>query len=125
MNEYFKNGSCVFCGWCAGTLGSHIDYGVNNGCSYITANYDIYYSANGDFDFNIKKEPDCAFGYCCERLYNRGCLPKYELLWNCNECKYNTRKCAISECDHFALQKEIYCKNCITCNKKRTITIKN
>ena len=29
----------------------------------------------------------CAFGYCCEELYNRGCLPNWQDLWICDECK--------------------------------------
>ena len=35
----------------------------------------------------IVKKIDCAFGYCCERLYNRGCLEGWEDKWNCGFCK--------------------------------------
>lgn len=35
--------------------------------------------------WDIKKK-DCAFGYCVERLYNRGCLEGWENMWNCKEC---------------------------------------
>ena len=35
---------------------------------------------------------DCAFGYCCERLYNRGPLPKFEKMWTCNECKLSIKE---------------------------------
>ena len=44
-------------------------------------------------------KPECAFGYCCERLYERGCLLDWRKMWICEECKntlrleINCRKC--------------------------------
>lgn len=38
------------------------------------------------------KKIDCAFGYCCERLYNRGCLEDWENKWNCGFCKNEISK---------------------------------
>ena len=32
-------------------------------------------------------EIECAFGYCCERLYNRGPLPDWESKWICEACR--------------------------------------
>jgi hypothetical protein len=36
--------------------------------------------------------PVCAFGYCSEELYNRGCLEGFENMWICNECKFELQK---------------------------------
>lgn len=32
-------------------------------------------------------EVECAFGYCCEKLYNRGPLPDWESKWICEACR--------------------------------------
>ena len=36
----------------------------------------------------IVMKEDCALGYCCERLYNRGCLDDYENYFICEQCKH-------------------------------------
>jgi len=36
--------------------------------------------------------PVCAFGYCREELYDRGCLEGFENMWICDECKFELQK---------------------------------
>jgi hypothetical protein len=40
-----------------------------------------------DRDLEIEKEPDCAYGYCREDLYNRGKLPNWREMFICERCK--------------------------------------
>lgn len=99
--------ACKYCGWRSEYPESHIRYG-NWKCQYIKSKYDLNFDEDGELEwkekkFNpepfessdfvikkkkvVKKKPECAFGYCEERLYNRGCLPDWRNKWICEYCE--------------------------------------
>jgi hypothetical protein len=39
----------------------------------------------------IYNKPICAYGYCEEKLYNRGKLPNWRDMWICNECNSDVK----------------------------------
>lgn len=80
------NDCCKFCGWRSEYEQSHIDYG-NWNCSHIVANYNLKFDEDGNLEWTKKDEPDCAFGYCNEELYKRGCLKSWKNKWLCEDCK--------------------------------------
>jgi len=106
---------CKFCGWRSEYEQSHIDYG-NFKCKYITDRFYLTLDDEGDLVSRVK----CAFGYCEEDLYNRGCLPDWEKMWICEECKStnNPRICGKhlgdgEYCDEKASPYYEYCKECM------------
>jgi hypothetical protein len=121
VEEIYDDDACKFCGWRSEYEQSHIDYG-NWNCSHIVVNYDLKFDEDGNLEWTKKEQPDCAFGYCCEKLYNRGCLKGYEKLWNCDECKVASgivkiECCRINKagekCDESALYNAEYCRDCM------------
>ena len=40
-----------------------------------------------DIDLGVVKIDECAFGYCNEELYKRGCLKSWKNKWLCEDCK--------------------------------------
>lgn len=56
-----------------------------------------------DRDLEKEKEPDCAYGYCREDLYNRGKLPNWREMYICERCKddlYYLEKLADDACPY-------------------------
>lgn len=105
---------CKFCGWRSEYEQSHIDYG-NFKCKFITDRFYLKLDDEGDLVSRVK----CGVGYCKEDLYNRGCLPDWEKLWVCEECKNDEpRKCGrpIGDgeyCDEVACVNYEYCRECM------------
>lgn len=82
--------ACEYCGWRCEYPESHVEHG-NFKCKYIRSKYDLKLDDEGDLVWEEKKkQDDCAFGYCQEHLYNRGCLPDWRNKWLCKECKHIT-----------------------------------
>jgi hypothetical protein len=81
----------------------YTEHSFNMGVDFLTfASHIKQRERNGDFKVDkdtiksrtyikpncwIVDKEECSFGYCCERLYNRGCLPNWENMWYCDECK--------------------------------------
>lgn len=76
--------SCGYCGWRSEYPESHVEHG-NWKCKYIKDKYILKLDDEGDLVWEEKPKV-CAFGYCREDLYRRGCLANWRDLWICNEC---------------------------------------
>lgn len=112
--------ACIYCGWKSEFPESHIEYG-NFKCEYITDRYKLKLDDIGD----IVWENKCAFGYCEEELYNRGCLPDWENMWLCEVCNKYKMECLGKRkvcgrkisggdiCDEYATYGYEYCKDCM------------
>lgn len=76
---------------------------------------------NQIINLDASGNPVCAFGYCCEELYNRGALDGWENMWICDRCKDDLKEPEIcgrrfkdgSICENKALSNCEYCGECM------------
>lgn len=113
--EDINNDACVYCGWRCEYPQSHIEYG-NFRCKYITDRFYLDINTDGELTSKVK----CAYGYCQEDLYNRGCLKGWEKMWICDDCKLTNnppvcgRHLGFGEyCEEKSSYPYEYCKDCM------------
>lgn len=98
------------------------------GNSYINKVFEITDITVSESELGVKTvnldssgNPVCAFGYCCEELYNRGALDGWENMWICKSCESELRKDEIcgricrdgSVCEERACSDYEYCRECM------------